>query len=184
MIVWTIQHEDILKELDSNYHVKDENILWSHEDVQELMAYNWMIDQMKIRIGKSPNGIKYPIWCWFMWEGRWYRPDKRRSGYGPRGTPLIVIEMDIPKSEILLSDFDLWHYPLNNWYLPASEQDDMKLDENEKLLTMEKSWCRVFDINKEDDGYLYGKNNSKSIQGTIWEIKSEYIMNIQKFIAK
>lgn len=39
------------------------------------------------------------------------------------------LEIEIPQEQILLSDFDLWHYPLNYWYFPDSEEDDQRFEQ-------------------------------------------------------
>lgn len=74
---------------------------------------------MAKRISSPPFGVNYPIWAWHLWEGSSNRPDMRKSSYAPRGTPIVRIKLDIPENEILLSDFDLWHYVLNHWYLAS-----------------------------------------------------------------
>ena len=39
---------------------------------------------------------------------------------GERG---VRVELEVADDRVLLSDFDLWHYVLNYWYLPESEKD-------------------------------------------------------------
>jgi hypothetical protein len=35
----------------------------------------------------------------------------------------VRLELEIPDGTALLSDFSLWHYPLNYWYLPSTGED-------------------------------------------------------------
>lgn len=46
----------------------------------------------------------------------------------PAGTQGVRLEVEIPDAQVLLSDFDLWHYPLNYWYLPDDEEDDWRFE--------------------------------------------------------
>ena len=48
---------------------------------------------------------------------------------------------------------------------------------------IEKSWQKIFDMDFEDE-YSTSKMIDKRIQACCWEIKSEEILNIQKFTAR
>jgi hypothetical protein len=37
--------------------------------------YDWMVEQMRIRIGNPPPGVRYPVWAWHQWEGKRKKPD-------------------------------------------------------------------------------------------------------------
>ena len=52
------------------------------------------------------------------------KPDLRSSGHLLKGERGVRIEFRVSDRLILLSDFDLWHYVLNYWYLPESQKDD------------------------------------------------------------
>lgn len=47
-----------------------------------------------------------------------------------------------------------------------------------------QSWDRIFQLEKEDDGWLYGKKESKSIQATFWELRTEKVVKAEVFTAK
>lgn len=38
-----------------------------------------------------------------------------------RGEKGVRLTINCPAERVLLSDFSLWHYVLNYWYLPSSE---------------------------------------------------------------
>lgn len=119
---------------------------------------------------------------------------------------LNQLTIDIDDKDVLLSDFDLFHYPLNYWYLPSDEEDDadferaytnagftwhdlpnFQIQSNDMLLLRErivKSWDRIFDLSKEDDGWLYGSLETKSIQATLWQVRLEQVVKAEVFIAK
>lgn len=142
--------------------------------------------------------INYPVWAWYQWEGKRKRRDIREGGYAKKGEKIVQLTIDIPDEEVLLSDFDLFHYVLNYWYLPIDERDDILFEEEYKFLEftwndlqdfniqshemnclrkkITSSWNRIFEIEKkDDDGWLYGKNNKKSIQATFWQLRLEQV---------
>lgn len=114
----------------------------------------------------------------------------------PVGGTGVRIALDVPDELVLLSDFEMWHYPLNRWYLPRSEEDD-KLFERELAaegfrvplpdilpdqlrVKMEKSWENIFDLEFywED---LNRPREEKSIQATTWEIRLEWVIKLEMF---
>ncbi len=152
------------------------------------------------------HDINYPVWAWYQWEGKRKRLDMRKGGHAKRGDKIVQLTIDVDMGNVLLSDFDLFHYVLNYWYLPLDENDHMKFDkeltdagfswselsdtqnENEAMLMLRekmiKSWDRIFDLSREDDGWLYGKLCNKSIQATLWQIKIDQVKQAVVFIAK
>ncbi len=106
---------------------------------------------------------------------------------------------------VLLSDFDLWHYVLNYWYLPASERD---VNAFEKKLAavglsfykfthsnplphaqyrrkIERSWERIFDVTWADKRRVIANTpEKKSIQATLWEICLEDVVEVKEFAAR
>ena len=75
-----------------------------------------MRDQMADRI-KGFSG-DYPVWAWLK------RPSAKPKPCRYRGTReenrIIAL---VPRSRILLSDYDLWHNPLNNGPVASSEEE-------------------------------------------------------------
>lgn len=153
-----------------------------------------------------PNRIRYPIWAWYQWEGKRKRRDMRESGYAKRGEKIVQLTIEVNDKDVLLSDFDLFHYPLNYWYLPLDESDasaferdyinvgftwhDLKnfqIQSQEMLLFREKiirSWDRIFDLGRKDDGWLYGSIETKSIQATLWQVNLKQVIKAEVFNAK
>lgn len=171
------------------------------------MAYNWMIEQMKIRLKiKRPNDSVYPVWAWYQWCGVDKRkPDLRYSGYGEKGTKLYRIEFEIEDDQVLLSDFDLFHFVLNYWYIPKNEKEhnvfEEKMDKNSITLLdlqdfnknseeinslrykIEKSWDLIFDLDWYDE-YITSPKHEKSIQAVFWELQWNQVNDIKEFIAR
>jgi hypothetical protein len=203
MILWTIQH----------YHAFEQflktGVLRANEDyIEDFWAYDWMGKKMIESGIMPPKGVRYPIWAWYQWEGERKRRDMRLSAHAKRGEKIVQLTIEVDDQDVLLSDFLLFHYVLNYWYLPEDENDDSEFESKyESLLNssssherrlsniqtdemkqfrskIESSWDRIFFIEKEDDGWLYGKIDNKSIQATFWELRLDQIVKAEHFIAK
>ena len=170
-------------------------------------AYGWMAAKMT-HAGIRPlfAGTRYPIWAWYQWEGCRKRRDMRQSGYAEKGTKIVRLTLEIADNEVLLSDFDLFHYVLNRWHLPRDEKDGTDFEKAYKnagyawndlqnsairskdMLSLRerivKSWDRIFDLEHEDEGWLYGKNEHKSIQAAFWQMKMDQLLKAEAFVAR
>ena len=63
----------------------------------------------------------------------------------------------------------------------------VKIQSEEMLLLRErivKSWDRIFDLSRKDDGWLYGSIETKSIQATLWQVNLNQVVKAEVFIAK
>lgn len=133
---------------------------------------------MKKRIGNAPEGVIFPVWAWFQWEGKRKRPDMRFHGrnWGEKGTPIVLLTIDVPEHCILLSNFDYWHCVLNDFEITNSDEE-REYSEEEKR----KSWERIFDITCSFDGEEY---QMLTTQATMWEIRSEWVKKVEHFISR
>lgn len=177
MRLWTIQHRDAYtKMLESGILRADNDHLFCEDYFRN--AYDWMSAQMKLRISVPPAGVDYPVWFWHTWESTRKRPDMRRGSHAPRGTPVVLLTVDIPDEKVLLSDFDLWHLVLNGYYIADDEEDDD--DRPYSTEEMQESWNKIFDVSAENKYY----SESLSIQATAWELPMEWVKKVEHFIAK
>lgn len=184
-VLWTIQHEAAWEVFEkTGILTANKNHLFCQNDFR--FSYDWISQQMIQKIGTPPEGVHYPVWAWFQWEGKRKRRDLRRSGYAKRGTPLVQITFEAEENEFLLSDFDDWHCVLNDSYLANNEAE---LDNFHKQFPqptrheIEPSWQRIFDLNRYEPNWDYPPNQ-KSIQATLWQIKMEQVKKVEHFIAK
>lgn len=208
MVLWTLQHEAAYVSLQRNgcLCANEQTLCFQPEDGHCYSAYLWLSKQFATKVPSPSPAVRFPIWAWLRREGKSGKPDMRESGHAKRGTPLVRLKIDVPEKEVLLSDFNLWHFVLNYWYLPANESDGEEFDQflDEHGLTfqalqdfnqqtsdlfyarekIESSWERIFDISREDDGYLYGSNSRKSIQAIFWRLSASQILSAEHFIAK
>jgi hypothetical protein len=111
MILWTIQNLSAWKMLQSRGCLQAKR---SCIQEQFYPAYRWMNSQMRQRLGKPSFADCFPLWAWLQWQGcSKKRPDLRFSGHISPGGTGVLIEFHEDASQVLLSDFELWHYVLN-----------------------------------------------------------------------
>ncbi len=196
--LWTIQNQQKLDELEEKgYLISTTN----HNSPEWEEEYKWMAKQMIINIGEPKKEEKYPIWSWYQHhDSNHRRPDLRRIAHLSRGTKGIRIEFLKDKKDVLLSDFELWHFPLcYKGYIGKNEKDsdrfehllkkqNLELELFEKLPIalkeeIEQSWQRVFDLNFNDK-YQTSAFEENMIQACCWRINKEEIIKIDKFIAR
>lgn len=203
MKLWSLQTEKAYQKLEKTgtLRIYDD----THIEKSFIRAYDWLVGEMCKRVGAPPEGVRYPIWAWYQWEGKRNRRDLRCGGYAERGTPMVQLTIDIDDKHTLLSDFDEWHYVLNFWYLSLNERESNRfeaayeqegfqfLDMANSSITNPKiekyrqqiiaSWQRVFDIWKESP-WCGADINQKSIQATFWELRMDQVLKVEHFIAK
>ena len=94
---------------------------------------------------------------------------------GKKGTPVVLLTIDVPDDMVLLSDFDMWHNILNDGYLALYGKDDIEDPSEEEKL---KSWENVFNIDIVTDYW----NTPKSTQATFWELKKKWVLKAEHFV--
>ncbi len=162
---------------------------WLSEDSFKA-AYDWLVKQMKKRIGEPPNGVRYPIWAWHSLDNRTTKVDLRRSEFNNYSGEHYILTIDVPGEQVLLSDEENWHFVLNNWFLSGakSEKDFDKaeawfdsLPPDERQQVKEKSWEGIFDITPlENDFHRQGC----FVQATFWELCREQVISERMFIGR
>ncbi len=112
-----------------------------------------MTDEKK-RI-EPPDGVTYPVWAWYMQNGKHSKPDLRSERWecGPGDEQYTCIEIEIPDDQVLLSDFNAWCIILNNGLITKTEEEYDRLDmyfeslpPDEQKSFKENNWERVFDL--------------------------------------
>ena len=155
---------------------------------------------MRSRIGPPPLADSQAIWAWYRWRGSTRKPDLRCAGHLSRGESGVRLEIECPSDLVLLSDFTLWHYVLNYWYLPASEADGVAFESelthhglsfyDQKPLPHDTyhraivdSWDRCFAPGRPEPG-ISEPDEQESIQATIWEITLDQVRECRPFTAR
>lgn len=181
MLLWTIQHRAAYEKMLKTGTLRaDEAHLFCGDELR--FAYDWLAMQMCERVGEPPGEVNYPVWAWYQYNGVRKRPDMRGSHrrYGRKGTPIVLLTVDVPDKNVLLSDFDLWHCVLNNGYIAADEADYDSFCGGQA--DIEQSWRQVFETDKNFE--LYSSVEERSIQATMWEIRTEWVKNAGFFTSR
>jgi hypothetical protein len=192
MRLWTVQPAEVWEILkEQGYFIcEPEKSDYLSTEWGFKKSYDWLVSQMDMRIGKRPKGVSYPIWAWHTRDWQHKKPDLRNIGLGNKGEKSVCIEIEIPDNEVLLHDYDAWHYVLNNWWYDGSfsERDWEKkhnwfdkLSNEEKEILTKKSWERIFDVSPfKNDWFQKGRY----IQATFWVLYLKDVKNVRYFIAR
>lgn len=197
MKLWTIQTPDVWQTLQSQgvYRATEQGI----PDESFEKPYRWMIQQLAQHV-QRPAKCYWPIWAWHQWEDRGKRkPDLRASSHLEKGKTGVRMEIEVDEAKVLLSDFDLWHYVLNYWYLPTTEKEgeDFEAEVKRHGLSfyetkplpfpyhnrIENSWKKIFDLDWSAKD-ISCKRDHKSIQAVFWELRVDQVKNVDVFTAR
>lgn len=90
---------------------------WRRVANEDRAAYLWMVGKMWRLLKRwnieTAGPPKPPMWSWLRWSSRTQRPDLRATNHLPAGTKGVRIELQIPVTECVVSNFDTWHQVLN-----------------------------------------------------------------------
>ena len=133
-------------------------------------AYDWMRQQMAERLVDYTG--EYPIWAWLK---RCSTKNKERKYRGTKEK--VRITAMVPKSRILLSNYETWHSPLNNspCVRTEAEFDTFHGDPT-------PTWTSVFDFTPPTDPnevYWCGSGKYYRVQACIDRIYPNEIRDIK-----
>lgn len=194
MRIWTIQPEAVyeaLKEQKVLYTDISKSSLYHMEDIGVTdnplqKGYGWLAKRMEEKIGK-PEGASYPWWAWYKRHGKCKKPDLREAGYAEKGERCVCLELEVPDSEVVLSDFDLWWFCISDcWFSGAADDDGLdrldswfrSLDKGTQERLKLESWETVFDIEPDQ----YGRGSW--VQATFWELRLADVKKAVYFTAR
>ncbi len=181
MRVWTIQAPEVLAALRAG-------TCW-RADARACRrpwrpAYRWMADRMREQLGAPSDPQQMPVWLWCQWRGiARPKPDLRARGHLPAGAAGVRIELEIDSARILQSDFELWHYVLNGWFLPANLAEERAFDAHPDRRRISPSWQRIFELAVTHRRYS-GPRAGRSIQGVTWELRPGDVRGAVAFTAR
>ena len=187
MILWTSQEEAVYNELLKTGVYRCDLNLSPMKDCRK--QYDWLVRQMKQRIGPPPEQVTYPVWAIYQQSDKHRKPDLRRERweFGCDGERFACIEIEIPDRDVLLSDLDVWCIILNDGLLSDTEQEDRCLEAqyealspSEKRRMKEKNWERVFDLSPLNSDWM---RRGYDIQATFWELWLEQVRDVRFFRA-
>lgn len=172
--------------------------------LEAMPAYDWLAARMETKIGGRPSPRALPLWAWQQYDGAARaRPDLRSSSHLPHKTKGVRIELEIESSEVVLSDFNLWHFVMNGWYIADNERDSDAFDASiakkwqcasywnaemppRHQRRIEASWEKIFDLDRVLDKYWHGPSGRKKrcIQATIWSIDIGMVRRVDEFVSR
>ncbi len=168
---------------------------------QWRMAYDWLVEQMVNRGMARPGPEVYPVWAWHQWAGPGRPcPDLRTSSlksWAERERH-VLLTLNVPDHEVLVSDYDAWHWCLNYWFYGTQreaqaferrcKQQGQSYYRNKPLGSAElhhevrASWAQALDI--ERSRRLTGsKKSNQVLQATFWTLKHEHVVSAVEFGA-
>lgn len=157
------------------------------------IAYQWMAEQMKKRIGEPPlSEIKLPVWAWYQYDSKKRNkpPLSDRVKTYPNQREMMI-EFEAPDEIVLLSDFMLWLHPLNGWGICIDRRASKRIDEyfyidfKEKPEEIQKlivdSWNLIFDLDFKHKLFATKHKKNRSIQATLWYIRKEWVISATEY---
>ena len=180
IIVWTKQHESIIKTLNEQgrYIAKKEFIfkdLGEHAHLV-LETYDWLVKNTPNAFYR-PKDADYPIWVSFSKDATMLPSDKS-----------VILELTLDLDLITMVNINKWGAILNYSYIPANEEDEKRhkdlleqygISDAQAFMSqfyphikreIISSWDRLFDAS-----ISLGNDNC---YGNIWEVKKEWVTKI------
>ena len=187
MTLWMIQPDEVYQQIQKTDIYRCDFEKSQMTDLRE--QYDWLVQEMKARIGEPPEGVFYPVWAWYMWEGARKKPDLRRARWrnGWKGDRFVCMEIEIPDDRVVLSDFDVWSIILLDGLIADTEEENELLEKAYEAMPLEaqreykyRNWKNIFDLTYVDNGWVH---RGDSIQATFWELRKEDIRKVWFFTS-
>jgi hypothetical protein len=185
MKLWTIQPESVYQDVMSSGVYRCECLNSAVDAHKE--QYEWLMGQMKDRVGDPPDGTLQPIWAWYTSNGERAKPDLRRQrwSHGNAGEKYVCMEVEIPEEQVVLLDFISWKIILLDGILSDTKEESCRLEKEYESLDKEsskemkwKNWERALDITSKNMSRL---DSGGSVQAVFWELKEEQIKRVNIF---
>jgi hypothetical protein len=173
----------------------------AHSSYPEFsIAYAWLANVMRRRIGPAPEGCHetWPVFTWALHNGLSplaYDREQDCPGSDDPNEAAFLVGFDVPEGSYVLSDFDDWHFVLNNWFLPSegSSSDDPNGEGDAFDELCRRHGCEphgFFDdatINSEVEAVRRSNwerivdrpHDNGSVQATVWELKAEWVFLVK-----
>lgn len=164
---WTIQTINKWLEVQQlGYLTGNIDYIWEYF----VEPYKWMMEQMTNRLPNYKG--EYPVWLWTE------RPDLRKSGHLEKGEQGVLLKVVLDEGDVLLSEFQAWHFVLSHLYLNLDVEDDRMITADE----IQKSWAAIFDLERLRNHDDWGPH--LDLQGVTGKVLLEQIKLEKTFIAR
>jgi hypothetical protein len=143
-------------------------------------AYRWMREEMLARLGPPPAPVLYPIWAWYRYD------DKRRCNPASAADNPVLLQIEIPDDQVLLSNFDSWHCVLNGFYFARTEREERRFERSYEAAgltpqnvqtdpdfgrAIRESWRLIFQPRLR----TIHTSSPFCIQATFWELRLDQV---------
>lgn len=187
MIVWTMQPATALDTIEKTGSFRCEPRRSYNLSKPDSLKdnYAWLMERMRKKIGPEPEGVVSPVWAWHTWNFERRSPDPESPAFLRHSDEKVLLTLDIPENEVVLTDFDAWQNVMMNTFVPnaATEEEYFALEKKLEAMSDEElteeirqSWENVFLVDQVQTEYLI---RGRYIQATFWEIKQSYIREVQ-----
>lgn len=163
------------------------------------LAYDWLSNEMMERGLRRPAPSVYPIWAWYRYMGeKKPKPDLRHSAYKRcrHVERQVLLTLDMPENDVLLHDYEAWHYPLNYFHLAAQRVSDrferqckaagfplyseVPLQDKALHAEVQRSWYTIFDL--PACRRLFRRSRAEQVvQATFWTLNAEHVTEAVAF---
>jgi hypothetical protein len=154
-------------------------------------AYQWMTEQMRKRLPPKPaHAGVYPVWAWHTFGGK-RALDLRHRGFGTQGNRTVRLTIEVPDAQVLLSNYDDWHNPLNNFFLTDNEAESDLWDARRQIWPPEEyeaarrlSWEKIFDLQRIQDPEWGRPGPPQYVQACFWLLEAHMVRKERWFTAR
>jgi hypothetical protein len=163
------------------------------------LAYDWLCDEMAERGLRRPATGVYPVWAWYRYMGeKKPKPDLRYSSFKnhPDEDRQVLLTLDVSEEDVLLHDYEAWHYPLNYFHLAAQRISDrferqckaaghplysvVPLRDASLHAEVLRSWRTIFDL--PASRRLFRRSRAdQAVQATFWRLSAEHVKAVVEF---
>jgi len=167
-------------------------------------CYDYMANKLLKKCPNKPKqALDYPVWVWYKYsnDSNIYEAPLIEE-YDEYEKHQVRITLEISEELVLLSDYDLWHIPLNNGFVCNNKADFDYLTHvltsdilaNKYPMTLgrlrELNWELIFQLDRflcpEWNGEYVNYPNyfGRSIQGVTWVLYWDWVIDIKKIEKK
>lgn len=163
------------------------------DDQQFQKAYQWLHHQMITRHVQYLYDRSGMHWMYIQTPHGVGKPDMRYRSYKRfiNNGNMALLTLRIPKERVLVSDYDGWHWVLNNWYLHNSTTEDFDLIHDwldlvgntnpRKAKSLRKqSWLQIFNTATMHE-FLECDPKTLTWQGTAFDLCESDVVGIQVY---
>lgn len=187
--LWTYQSLQDWLTLRTTGRLRRDDAHRAHIDPYYLEPYEWMRGEMRKRM--PGYGGAWPIWAWAKEP-----PTLWNESFGwTFGTPFVRLELRVAAPRVLLSDFEVWHMPLNRspvclaeaeseaWDARPRHYNTLPLDVQAEIRA---TWERIFDLDAlVQSPYWYGGDATQQrVQATLEEIRRDDVVCVIPCIGR